>query len=227
MSSASLKVSYQSLDAESLDSNPGNDKPEETRHSKPRVGSRSISPCTLTMLLGAALAVALLALVAYETRLLKPEQFRQTRHSRSNTCGNSSSEALSLGCSFNQLMWTWHPKHCPLYANDDYLAAEPEDPWVFYVDPHTREVARDDDWDKMLNNEIGLFSEKGEHVTHCVFMYVALYRIFRDGGRHTEKYVDEEHLNHCSEMMLEMLRKDETWFNIDAATPQVSYSETC
>ncbi|KAH6719402.1 hypothetical protein BKA61DRAFT_713800 [Leptodontidium sp. MPI-SDFR-AT-0119] len=224
MSSPRLKPSYQRLDAESSGTGHGNDGEKETRHQKPHGSSWRISTCIVTSIFAAAIVVVLTALVAYGFTSSKAEE---ARHNYSNTCGNSSSEALSLGCSFNQLMWTWHPKHCPLYANDEYLAAEPENPWIFYTDPHTRQMASGDDWERMLNNEVGLFSEKREHVTHCVFMYVALFQIFRDDGRHTAKQVDEEHLHHCSMMMLEMLRKDETWFEIDVATPPVSYSETC
>lgn len=224
MSSPQLKLSYQRLDTESSCSDHGNDYEKEIERQIPHGNSRGTSTCLITSIFGAAIVVVLIALVSYKSTSSNAEEASQNLV---NTCGNSSSEALSLGCSFNQLMWTWHPKHCPLYANDEYLDAEPENPWKFYIDPYTRQVASGDDWERMLNNEVGLFTEKREHVTHCVFMYVAVLQIFRDGGRYTAKQVDESHLYHCSKMMLELLRKDESWFEIDASTPRVSYYETC
>ncbi|KAF4632091.1 hypothetical protein G7Y89_g6026 [Cudoniella acicularis] len=166
----------------------------------------------------------LLALSLYQFKSSNAENLSQ---SHGNTCGNSSSEALSLGCSFDQLMWAWYPKQCPHYANDQYLVAEPENPWKFYINPYTKEVASDDDWTRMLNNEVQLYGERREHLTHCVFMYLSVGQIIRDGGRYTPKQVDYEHLHHCSKILLEALRKDDTWFGIETGTPRVAYDQTC
>jgi hypothetical protein len=151
----------------------------------------------------------------------------QSRNSSIRPCGNSSAEALARGCSFDQLMWAWFPKHCPHYANDNFLQAEPERPWVFYTDPHTKEVATEDKWSKVLDNEIFVYGERREHLTHCVYMFLNLGQIFRDGGRYTPKHVNYEHVEHCAGIMLKSLRNDSTWYDLETFAGPVSYDQDC
>ena len=142
-------------------------------------------------------------------------------------CGNSSAEARAMGCSFDQLMWAWYPKYCPHYANDRFLNAEPEQPWRFYTDPYAKIQATKDDWDKLLNNEIRVWGERREHLTHCVFMFLSVGQVVRDGTRYTPRQVDYEHLEHCAELMLEALRDDEHWYDVQTEAPLVFYNQDC
>jgi hypothetical protein len=88
---------------------------------------------TLFVLLTSIFAfVLLLALGIYDMYLSKSDVPTATN---THLCGNSTAEALALGCTFDQLMWSWYPPGCPHYANDEFMNAEPENPWVYYVDP--------------------------------------------------------------------------------------------
>ena len=142
-------------------------------------------------------------------------------------CGNSSIEALARGCSFDQLMWAWYPKHCPHYANAEYLHAEPDEPWRFYIDPYEKKVASEEEWLDALDNKVPVYGERREHLTHCVFMYLSLGQIIRDGTRYTPRQVDYEHLEHCAGILLEALRNDTNWYQVQTKAPAVLYDQDC
>ena len=212
------KLSYHSVDTGSSEG--VDEKEQQTQQTRRRFpcGSRNIFLCTIISICGASI---LLALGLYQIKSSNTEHHSQ---GPGNTCGNSSAEALSLGCSFDQLMWAWHPKQCPHYTNEEYLA---ENRWKFYINPYTKEVASDKDWERMLNNEVQLFGERREHLTHCVFMLLNLGQIIRDGGKYTSQQVAYEHLEHCSNAVLEVLRKDEKQSVIQEGTPTVAYDQSC
>ncbi|PNS14044.1 hypothetical protein CAC42_6557 [Sphaceloma murrayae] len=111
-------------------------------------------------------------------------------------CGNSTAEALSLGCTWDQLTWAWYPPDCPHYANDEFTAA---DDWRFFTDPWGHEAVGED-WVRGLNNEIQLYSRHGEHLTHCLYLFLSIGQIMRDGTPTTPKLRNYEHLEHCVQM---------------------------
>lgn len=143
-------------------------------------------------------------------------------------CGNSSAEALARGCTFDQLMWSWLPEYCPHYANDDFMNAEPTKPWQFYTDPHDQTTAAsEDEWSAVLDNKQHVWGEKREHMTHCVYMFLNLGQIIRDGGRYAPRQVDYGHLEHCADMLLDTLRMDKDWHRIQTKAPLVYYDQDC
>lgn len=142
-------------------------------------------------------------------------------------CGNSSAEALARGCSFDQLMWAWYPRYCPHYANAEYLEAEPDQPWRFFVDPYKKTVASEQDWVNALDNRAPVYGERREHLTHCVYMFLSLGQIIRDGTRYTPRQVDYEHLEHCAGLLLDNLRESSDWYQIQTKAPHVFYDQDC
>ena len=142
-------------------------------------------------------------------------------------CGNSSIEAIARGCSFDQLMWAWYPKHCPHYANEEYLHSEPDEPWRFYIDPYQRKVASEEEWADALDNKVSVYGERREHLTHCVFMYLSLGQLIRDKTRYTPRQVEYEHLEHCAGILLEALRNDTNWYQVQTKAPKVFYDQDC
>jgi len=139
-------------------------------------------------------------------------------------CGNSSAEALARGCTFDQLMWSWYPPSCPHYKNKEYLRAEE---WTFYLDTEGKEVATGDMWRKAIDNEVPLWGERREHLTHCVYLFLSLGQIIREGSRFPAIMVEDEHLDHCAKKILASLRRDEDWNLLDTAVPPVEYSVSC
>lgn len=149
---------------------------------------------------------------------------RQSNQSVLKPCGNSSAEALSLGCSWDQLTWSWLPPSCPHYANDEFMKAEQ---WVYYTDRHGQEAAVGENWARALDNEIPLWGERREHLTHCVYVFLSLGQIIRDGTPYHSRLVQYGHLSHCSHILLEALRLDPTWHDLETSTGRVSFDEHC
>ena len=79
----------------------------------------------------------------------------------------------------------------------------------------------------MIDNKLEVWSEKGEHLTHCVYMFLNLGQIVRDAGRHITKQVRYGHIVHCSEMLLELVRADKDFYTVAAHVPLASFDEDC
>lgn len=141
-------------------------------------------------------------------------------------CGNSSEEARRLGCRFDQLTWSWLPPNCPSYANDEFMASA-EKPWVFYEDVEATKVVGNDAWQEVLDGELGVFGERREHVTHCVFMFLSLAQIVRDKTPYHEKYADYEHSKHCAQMLLDIVKKSEDWDDLNTYSGTVFFDQSC
>ena len=124
-------------------------------------------------------------------------------------------------------MWSWYPSHCPHYANDQFLQAEPERPWQFFVDPYTKDVADEAQWNKALSNELDLYGEKREHLAHCVFMFLSYAQIVTTKGSYVQKFMEYEHAEHCAELLLETLKKDDTRYDVGTSAGPVSFQQDC
>lgn len=141
-----------------------------------------------------------------------------------HVCGNSSREALNLGCSFDQLMWAWYPPECPHYANEEYLKA---DDWKFYLDKEGTQVATGHSWEKAMDNDIGLWGERREHLTHCIYMMLSMGQILRDGGRVPTRLLDYEHLEHCATLLFNAAKHDPHWNEMETFAGFVHYEVSC
>lgn len=144
--------------------------------------------------------------------------------SPSRLCGNSSLEALSLGCTFDHLTWSWYPPNCPHYANDEFIHAEH---WKYYFDPQGRRKAVGKEFYQALDTGEDLYTERREHTSHCVFLFLSLGQIIRDDTPYPPILVQYEHVLHCSDMVLKALRRDENWNKIDTHVGKVSYDVVC
>ncbi len=151
-------------------------------------------------------------------------EFRAKNNVPTRLCGNSSVEALSLGCTFDQLTWAWYPPSCPHYANNEFLDAEQ---WHYYDDPHSMVPVAGENWTRALDNQQDLWGERREHLTHCVYVFLSLGQIIRDGTPYAPKLVRYEHLHHCSTILLESLRQDPNWHNLETLVGKASYDEYC
>ncbi len=155
------------------------------------------------------------------------------RHSYSKTndkphlCGNSSSEAVALGCSFDQLTWAWLPPHCSHYANEDFLNAEPGKPWKYFEDIDGKKQVDEHSWGEVLDGELMIFGERREHLTHCVFLFLSLGQIIRDGTKYIEKMGDYNHIHHCAMLLFDVVKKEREWNDIQTIVGTVSYDQSC
>ncbi|KAK9422660.1 hypothetical protein SUNI508_00523 [Seiridium unicorne] len=152
------------------------------------------------------------------------EQCQQTKPQR--VCGNTAAEALSLGCTLDQMTWSWLSPSCPRYASSDFESAENE-PFRYYVDPHNAVLAEGSNWTLALDNQVRLYTERREHVTHCMYTFLSLAQIIRDGTETHPRLSSYEHIHHCVKVVLESVRRDKDWFTIDADMGEVSFDEGC
>lgn len=169
------------------------------------------------------------------SHLKAPTETTQPHH----PCGTSSAQAIALNCTFDQLMWAWYPPHCPHYANDAFLTAALDDgaPWQFYLDPKKEVPAEGENWRRMLDNEVdGVYGERREHVSHCVYMFLGVGMVLKERdegreGRATERAVDYEHLEHCAGVLMEALRHgadtERGWWDVQTKAPKVFYDQDC
>ncbi|KAJ5160119.1 uncharacterized protein N7482_007123 [Penicillium canariense] len=192
------KLSYSRLGSDNVDSDLGQKSVAE-EHMK---DEQDLSPAprkrTMAVSIAIICGIAILAFIG----LLTNAKFRNNVD-QVLPCGNSSAQAWARGCSFDQLMWSWYPKHCPHYANDEYLNVQH---WKFYSDPYAKEVVDGTDWTKVLDNEILVYGERGEHLTHCIYMFLSLAQILHDG---------------------EAIQKDVHWHDIETFAGRVVYDQNC
>ncbi|KAK1469606.1 hypothetical protein CMEL01_01373 [Colletotrichum melonis] len=123
-------------------------------------------------------------------------------------CGNSTAEAVTLGCKYDSLAAAWLPEHC----RDDELTAEfersgpgPNGEWTYWADTaHTQEIGVGE-IAKMADNQEELrFHMSGHwHVLHCIFYWRKEHRA-RFNGKIVEPRSDnEEHIKHCGKIFLD------------------------
>jgi hypothetical protein len=169
-------------------------------------------------------AILLVSIISVGIFIIQSTKGNQLTDSYS--CGNSSSEALALGCSFDHLTWSWYPPHCPHYTNGLFRTAEP-DPFHYYETLESTVPIDEGDLFELIESQGGVWVEKREHLTHCVYMLLAQAQIIRDGTRHVPILTRYGHMEHCANLLLETLRRDDEWYHKNAFTPHVHYDQNC
>ncbi|KAE9970820.1 hypothetical protein BLS_004743 [Venturia inaequalis] len=122
-------------------------------------------------------------------------------------CGDSTTEAESLGCKFDSLSMAWLPEQC----RDDELTAEfntkgggPNGEWIYYADKlHTEEI--DVAVVAAMGNDPSARVHMGKdwHMVHCVYYWRKQFRT-RTNGKIVEPRSDtEDHIKHCGMVILE------------------------
>ncbi|UKZ77010.1 hypothetical protein TrVFT333_004726 [Trichoderma virens FT-333] len=185
----------------------------DRNHGDPQDRTRAAwRPTRMTIVMVAAAAFSIIGL-----SLVGIYQYYSTKdmpQSSTYPCGNSSTEARARGCTFDQLTWAWIPRQCSHYTNDLYLNATSDQPWKWYIEPHKKQLVTEDEWEQALNNEITVYGERREHHAHCVYMFLNLVHIWQSGGRHTPRQADYHHLEHCSQLLLQLIKDDPLGFNL-------------
>lgn len=171
----------------------------------------------------ACLTLAIIVAAVFMSSHHSKTHHREPSPPAQNLCGDTAAEARAVGCTWDQLMWAWYPPNCPHYANDDFIAA---DDWNFFSDPWGTE-ATEAEWEAGLNNERTLFSRHGEHLTHCLYFFLSVGQVVRDGTPATPKLRNYDHLHHCVKMLLPVVRAHGNYSLINTKTPAVSYEEYC
>lgn len=190
----------------------------------------SIRAFMVTSSIGLALILAVclyslnLIATATSSKVEEPERTPASSSTIHRVCGNTAAEARLLGCEFDQLTWAWLSPSCPRYASQQFADT---DDFLYYSDPANRVVVSAEDWDRALDNEVPLFTERREHLSHCVYTFLSLAQIVRDGTPTHPKLSAYEHIEYCAKMVLESMKRDKDWNTVDADMGNVSYDEGC
>ena len=171
-----------------------------------------------------AIFAVILGLTLYCFSRIKSASGEEPRNVRK--CGNTAAEATALGCEFDYLTWSWLSPTCPRYTSDDFMTAE-DTPWNYYQDPDNRVLVSKQNFTLALDNQIPLYTERREHITHCVYTFLSLAQIIRDGTKTHPKLSSYKHMQHCAKITLESIRKDGDWWKVDASMGKVSFDEGC
>lgn len=190
------------------------------QHGRNFPSSRSI----ITFMVTTSLGIAIIIVVSLYSLSRAPVRQLASEALPGRVCGNSSAEARSLGCTFDQLTWAWLSPSCPRYASDKFLAA---DDFKYYSDPYNKVVVNDEEWELALNNQLPLYTERREHLSHCVYTFLSLAQIIRDGTQTHPKLSSYHHIEHCAMVVMESLKRDRDWYTLDADMGVVSYDEGC
>ncbi|KJK82397.1 hypothetical protein H634G_02591 [Metarhizium anisopliae BRIP 53293] len=122
-------------------------------------------------------------------------------------CGNSTAEAVQLGCKYDSLAAAWLPEHC----RDDELTAEfersgpgPGGKWTYWADGnHTQEISIEE-IAKMADDTDGRFHMTGHwHVIHCIFYWRKEQRARFNGKIVEPRSYSEAHSKHCGKIFLD------------------------
>ena len=120
-------------------------------------------------------------------------------------CGNSTAEAISLGCKYDSLAAAWLPEHC----RDDDLTAEfetvgpgPNGSWIYWADSNHTEVVSVEEIAAMADNSSARFHMSYDwHVYHCIFYWRKQYRSRFNGITVEPRDDSEEHILHCGKVI--------------------------
>ncbi|EFY94533.1 hypothetical protein X797_011840 [Metarhizium robertsii] len=183
-----------------------------------------IPPAWKAVLVG-VVVVAMIGIGVFATKTMS---VASSKTAHTNPCGNSTAEALALGCSFDRLTWSWYPAHCPHYTEDLFRLAEP---YKYYetlesIQPIS-DPARDEDLFKFIDKQGGVWVEKREHATHCLYLLLAQAQVLKYKTRHVPILVEYFHMEHCVNYLLDILRRSDDWHHKDSFTPPVHHDQTC
>jgi hypothetical protein len=142
------------------------------------------------------LAIAIVGLMCFV--LLYLYLFHRSRHPEWENCGSSPAEALSLGCSFDVMSFTWIPTRCfDQELMEDFLALRS---WSWYMD---KEGVNSVDFAAV---SAGCYDElyvtEEYHLYHCTYMWRKMHRAILE-GRPLDSYIGNiNHTEHCGMMLL-------------------------
>ncbi|KAK1996439.1 hypothetical protein LX36DRAFT_554631, partial [Colletotrichum falcatum] len=118
-------------------------------------------------------------------------------------CGNSSTEARSLGCVYSLVDVRWVPGPCYDKEMDDKFNSLP---WHYYADKNgSREITQE----LAKTGDVQFWVTMEYHIVHCEFTMKQLRRRYIEAAKSTPQKVvpsstyitEEEHFDHCVEYM--------------------------
>lgn len=126
----------------------------------------------------------------------------QSKDPAAETCGNSSSEAISLGCSFDIMSFAWLPPRCfDRELMNQFLAIRD---WKWYLDTEGRQTV---DLASVAAGQYDqLYVTQEYHMYHCTYMWRKMHRAIAAGAVVDGYIGDIHHTAHCEMQILDRSR---------------------
>ncbi|TVY37677.1 hypothetical protein LOCC1_G008021 [Lachnellula occidentalis] len=123
---------------------------------------------------------------------------------RSCACGNSTAEAIELGCVYDSLSPAWLQPYCQdaeLTAEFETLGDGPNGTWTYYADRnHTQELSMPEVM-ALADDPAARFHVSWEwHVVHCYMYWIKQFRANTNGIVVEARFDNEGHIRHCAEV---------------------------
>ncbi|KAJ5156478.1 hypothetical protein N7492_009281 [Penicillium capsulatum] len=128
------------------------------------------------------------------------------------TCGNSTAEAKSLGCTYDPLTACWLPEQCPRDFTDEFAHFNDGKPFIYYYDEAaTRQMK---DYEEVGMNENGFYwTSVREHLVHCLYLLRRGHDVHMRGDRLDSMLGNIEHVDHCTDFLANWFRRDDPALN--------------
>jgi hypothetical protein len=169
--------------------------------------SRGRRFCNVLKLFGGLLLIATIvftfALSFHSVELLGKigalvKQPKPASHYRSYKfpCGQTAAEAREKGCLFDVMTMAWQSPEC----FDEDLNAEFMDlgPWNFYSD---QSGSRMMSYDEISERGVISWTDRRYFITHCVYAYKSLHRVWQRGWRTDSNSASTEHVELCARVL--------------------------
>lgn len=122
-------------------------------------------------------------------------------------CGDSSKEALQMGCTFVPLSAAWLPPKCrdeQLEAEFDRTGPGPNGEWTYYRYPNLTGELTLTEMGELADVPGALLYMPWEwHVMHCVYFWKKLFRMSQTGAIMEPRFDTVLHIDHCASEFLE------------------------
>ncbi|KIX97046.1 uncharacterized protein Z520_07160 [Fonsecaea multimorphosa CBS 102226] len=121
-------------------------------------------------------------------------------------CGESPEEAVTRGCRFDVMSFTWSPAPCFDEALvTEFLESAPSSPgyWQWWTGTNLTTATALGLGDVQGGTFPQLYVTNEYHQYHCMYMYKKLHRALRAGAGYLDSYIGSyEHTLHCEHILL-------------------------
>jgi hypothetical protein len=131
------------------------------------------------------------------------------------TCGNSSSEAMALGCTFDPLSVNWIPVECSREGTDEWLEFTKARPSMKFPFFKNFEGSVDIPDERALSLSADFHTTKSWHLGHCIYLLQRLHMGYLTSARVDSDTTNIIHTKHCLKMLMEVVMKDKDRDTID------------
>lgn len=131
------------------------------------------------------------------------------------TCGNTTDEAISRGCRFDELADLWLPTKCSNAFEKEYLKTNNGGPFVYWTDTTGQHLVSNR---SLYVGGNTYFSTTRDHLVHCEYNLYRFAHALKTGEPIGHDGTFSDHMHHCANMLGMFANKAPGIDNIDVTT---------